>query len=118
MNCFNHSGVVACGVCANCGRAICKECLHPNLSEKVLCSAKCSEQAELSEKSVMLTLKKAKDGAHVSAWYMFGTGAIFLICGVFMTYRGWYGPSLYFLLFGAAGIVGGVGFLRVAKRNA
>ena len=118
MNCFNHDVVTACGVCTNCGRAICKDCLFVNQGGKVLCSAKCEEQDSLSVQAVFLTLKKAKDGASVSAWFLFGIGAIFLVCGALLSYRGLSSASLYFLLCGAAFIAGGAGYLRIAKRNA
>jgi hypothetical protein len=118
MNCFNHSNVIACGICVNCGKAICKECLYHNGNEKILCSKNCLEMSELSDKAIKMTLHKSMQNANISGWSMLSMGVIFLLAGAFLVYREFFVGSAYFLLFGVAGIIGGIAYLRVGKKNA
>jgi hypothetical protein len=49
MECFNHSGIAAVGICKSCGKALCRSCAK-DLPFALVCSDACAaEAADLNE---------------------------------------------------------------------
>ena len=48
MNCFNHEGTAAIGVCGKCGRGVCRGCVI-DLGFKLACSENCATLARNNE---------------------------------------------------------------------
>lgn len=79
MKCFQHSEADAVGICANCGRGVCRECAAPIESGRLSCSKGCAEQLtvklkisdEVNEWAKTTTMDSAKSGK---------LGSVFLMC--------------------------------------
>lgn len=74
MKCFKHSNE-AIGVCAYCGRAVCKDCVKPG-DARLACSAECSTALVQGEKVIRQLLLKSAQSARASAFYCYLTGAL------------------------------------------
>jgi hypothetical protein len=51
MNCFNHTGVPALGICKHCGKGICTDCLA-DLGFGIACKGKCEDRVMKTNKMV------------------------------------------------------------------
>jgi hypothetical protein len=46
MNCYNHKGVPAIGLCKSCGKALCENCIA-ELTNGLACKGKCESRVEM-----------------------------------------------------------------------
>ena len=85
MKCFNHNDEEAVGICKNCCKAVCKQCLVPNEYDYIVCSIKCLEEV-LVYQNMMDKAKMAyglKPGRFpVSIIFLLMAGAFFAIIGI------------------------------------
>jgi len=89
MRCFNHAEVRAVGLCKNCGKGICHECLV-DLGNGLACKPQCEERvsilieySQLAVKQGLHSLKRGDAQAKNSAFFLQAIGALFFGVGIF-----------------------------------
>jgi len=117
MKCFKHPGE-AIGVCAYCGRAVCRECIQPS-DPRLACSAECGSALAHGEKAIRQLLDKSAQSARASAFYCYLTGGLSAAAAV----GAWFLlPSPFLIMFtGGCAVVlvaSGVWYFRTAGRPA
>ena len=118
MKCFNHDTRDALAICANCGKALCRECAGLFIKEKIVCGQACSQA--VSEQADMLTTirRKILRQSKVGAYTLFSLGGIFMAFGVFNAFRPGWGDLAAYLIASAVGMgIAGVMAYRVATRT-
>jgi hypothetical protein len=91
MKCYNHDDEHAVGICKNCFKALCKQCIVPNEENVIVCSAKCLEEMIvynlMMEKSKMAYgLKPGRIPATII--FLFLAGLFFAVFGFLMIIGG------------------------------
>lgn len=76
MKCFNHNANDAVAVCANCGRALCPDCVPSPPPGRLACSAVCAAELAANTKSLQLLLDISARSARASAFYCYLTGGL------------------------------------------
>ena len=108
MKCFNHNDEEAVGICKNCCKAVCKQCLVPNEYDYIVCSTKCLEEV-LVYQNMMDKAKMAyglKPGRFpVSIIFLLMGGAFFAIIGIFALIGGGVGSGIFMLGIGIIFII-------------
>ncbi len=84
MKCFNHPDVDAVGICKNCNKGLCKDCLT-EVENGIACTATCVDEV----KQINSLVNRSKQsyntvsGAHMrSAYILGGMGIVFIIFGL------------------------------------
>jgi hypothetical protein len=117
MKCFKHS-VEAVGVCAYCGRGICRECTIDSDTGRLLCSNGCGETLSRNDKAIQSILQKSLQTAKASALYCYLTAALSFGGAVAAYYTL---PSPFLIWFaGGCGLVlllAGLWYSRVARHH-
>jgi hypothetical protein len=104
LRCFNHTEPRAVGICKNCGKGLCHDCLT-DLGFALACKEKCEIQLiALHEHNRMVVKDGRKYYARtanyfflVSAFFIVGSyffglspvSVIFAVVGLFMAFMGW-----------------------------
>lgn len=110
MKCINHDDVEAIGICKNCFKAVCKQCIVPNQYDFIVCSANCLEEAAAAQ----IMTDKAKMAYGLKPGRLPVTSIFTLLSGFFFSLWGLLtilGGSLwgfFVLALGAIFIVAGV----------
>jgi hypothetical protein len=94
MKCFNHHQADALGICKNCNKGICQECLT-ELKNGIACTATCVE--EVGWLNDLLSRSRLSPGKTSGAYYRnaFISGA----CGLLFLGCGFYEPGMkYFMI--------------------
>ena len=117
MHCFKHEAVEAVGVCAHCGRAVCRDCIVSASAPQLACSAECAAALGRNEETMQQLLRKSTQGARASAFYCYlcgGLCAATAVAAVFML------PVPFLIWFTAASavafILSGVWYSRSARK--
>src|SRR5262245_23662968 len=76
MKCFKHNGSDAVAVCANCGRALCPDCIPSPATGRLTCSTNCATELAANSKALQLLLDKSAQSAQASAFYCYLTGGL------------------------------------------
>ena len=83
MKCFNHHQSDAIGICKNCSKGLCKECLT-EVKNGIACTLTCVEEVNQVNSLIDRNKKSygATSGAHLRNAYIYGSmGIIFIIFG-------------------------------------
>lgn len=111
MSCFNHQETKAIGVCKNCGRLLCKECLAEELPS-IACKSRCEKQVKaidaFMEQSVI-----TKCNTTSSAQFI---GSILLMTLSVMLYQ-FQELEIYGIIIGTLGLFLFLNTLRTFKRK-
>ena len=91
MECFNHPGVQAVGICKTCGKALCKSCVIER-DFAVACSEACVKDAaevhemnQRNKKMYGIGVARPKLPSGVIMWLLFA--ALFAGSGIFISIR-------------------------------
>jgi hypothetical protein len=76
MKCFRHHPIDAVGICANCGRALCSDCIPTSTASRVACSSDCASELAANTRALRLLLEKSTQSARASAFYCYLTGGL------------------------------------------
>jgi hypothetical protein len=99
MKCFKHDANDAVAVCANCGRALCRDCIPSPSTGRVACSINCAAELAANTKALQLLLDKSAQSAQASAFYCYLTGGLSAAAAV----AAWFMlPSPFLIYFTAA----------------
>jgi hypothetical protein len=117
MKCFNHSATDAVAVCANCGRALCRDCVPASPTGRLTCTAECAAEIGAHSKALQLLLDKSEQSARASAFYCYLTGGLSAAAAV----AAWFMLPSPFLIYFTGGcslalIAAGFWHGRVARR--
>ena|SRR6266446_2205750 len=103
MNCYNHQERPAVGMCMNCGRGLCPDCVK-RVVGRTSCAGSCAE--ELREINVGLrgATKNSGAGWYVNGAFMAITATSFLVIGLlvetqvisFLSIPFWIGSAMMF----------------------
>jgi hypothetical protein len=78
MKCFRHHSADAIGVCVNCGKALCKDCVRETATQKIVCSTECDAAAEATAKSFALSRRSTASGFNMMAVFLItASGVLF-----------------------------------------
>ncbi len=104
MKCYNHHSIEAVGVCKNCSKGICPDCLT-DVGNGIACTASCAEELKAWKKQVKMNV-----GMNLfSAFSM-------VVAGLLFAYRGYASGSTSLILIGIWLVVIGVFiFIRPKK---
>lgn len=103
MKCYNHHDTDAVGVCKNCGKGICTDCLT-DTGNGVACTNSCAEKMRTQRKKAIVVSAVA--------------GSIIIVVGVMYGYRGYVRQDWVIILFSVFIIVMGIlSIARGSKRN-
>jgi len=69
VKCLTHNSE-AIGICAYCGRVLCKECSKSSTT-RLVCSENCATSLARDDKAMQLILQKSLQSAQASAFYSF-----------------------------------------------
>ncbi len=118
MNCYKHGAAAAIGVCAHCGRGLCRECLPTPVGARLACSPECAEGLTQAQAAIDLLVRKSLQSLKASAFYCYlcgGLSAAAAIVAWFLL------PSLFLILFTGACAVAllasGFWYGRAARRQ-
>jgi hypothetical protein len=116
MKCFNHNVNDAVAVCANCGRALCRDCVPASPAGRLTCTAECAAEIIAHSRALQLLLEKSEQSARASAFYCYLTGGLSAAAAV----AAWYmlpSPFLIYFTGGCALALFAAGFWhsRVAR---
>jgi hypothetical protein len=116
MKCFKHNSTDAIAVCANCGRALCLQCIPSSTAGRLTCSTECTAEITGNSKALHLLLEKSQQSARASAFYCYLTGGLSAAAAV----AAWFmlpSPFLIYFTGGCAGALFAAGFWhsRVAR---
>lgn len=118
MKCFQHDSSDAVAVCANCGRALCRDCIPSPSMSRIACSADCSAELLATTKTLQLLLDKSAQSARASAFYCYLTSALSAGAAA----AAWYmlpSPFLIYFTAACAAVLGVAGYWyqRAARRH-
>ena len=82
MECFNHE-TQGKGICSNCGKALCADCIQFTPTNKLCCSEACANEITIREAVDRQTLNKTKNSALSGAYGSYVLGAIFIWYGFY-----------------------------------
>jgi hypothetical protein len=89
MHCFNHPTYEAAGVCRNCGRALCHDCIAI-CEEAVACKGKCETRVEAIQQMItsnQVTTRSLPTQMWQAGIYAVAAGLMFVLMGsVFITF--------------------------------
>jgi hypothetical protein len=71
MKCHAHNSSEAVGVCAHCGRALCRECVTSPAPVPLACSPACAEQTARLATAIQLLVERSAQNARASAAYCY-----------------------------------------------
>jgi hypothetical protein len=71
MRCYQHDQSEAVGVCAGCGRGLCRECAVVRESDSLACSPDCASKIAYRVATVQLLLERSAQNARASAVYCY-----------------------------------------------
>lgn len=108
MECFYHPDVAAAGVCKNCQRGICRDCIA-EVADAISCTGRCESQAAGMGK--MWRLGPKTYGG--TAAYMLAFGVI-LMASAIRNYQEWKEVEIIPLGMGVVFLVAGAGFAVAA----
>lgn len=118
MKCQRHNEE-ACGVCANCGRAICRGCVSTSETARLACSAACEFALQRRDELFQLLYDKMAKGNSVAGWFCFLAGGFYLVVAlicVYADFEAW--PFATFLvIFALIHMLVGVRYWRLGKRD-
>ena len=98
MKCYNHHSADAVGVCKNCSRGICPDCIT-DTGYGVACSNSCAEKMRaVRKKSTIINV---------------GAGVIILVVGAMYGYRGYLRGDWMIIIFSAFLVL--MGILSISK---
>ncbi len=117
MKCHRHETVEAIGVCAQCGRALCRECAPPPPAP-LACSAGCAEKFSAERTAIRQLLARSEQNARASAAYYFLSAT--LSGGAAVAAWFWL-PSPFLIAFAGGGalvlLVAALWHTRAARKN-
>lgn len=85
MNCFNHSGQPAIGICKSCGKGLCRECIA-EIPDGLACKNSCEDRAMLINRIIdsnKQVLSAANNQVRSGTFFMILSGLIFCAFGLF-----------------------------------
>lgn len=108
MRCYNHMDVDAIGICKNCYKAVCKQCLIPNEHDFMVCSTSCLEEV-VAYQNMMDKAKMAyglKAGRFpVTIVFTGVAGLFFTVIGIFAWMGGGFASAVFMLGIGIIFII-------------
>jgi hypothetical protein len=91
MHCFNHPTYEAAGICRNCGRALCHDCIAIR-EDAIACKNKCEARVEAIQRMIatnQITSSSLPTQLWQSGIYAVASGLLFLLMGtVFFVFVG------------------------------
>lgn len=118
MKCFTHSGAEAVGLCAYCGRGLCRECAQVIRAPRLTCSSECAGVLARNEKVLQTILHQSVRTAQASAFYCYVCAAL---SGAAAVVAWFMLPSPFLILFtGGCAVVlllSGVWYGRIARKK-
>jgi hypothetical protein len=82
MKCFNHKDVDAVGICKNCNRGLCHDCLI-DIKYGIACKNGCADEVIAVEKLIQRNINTS------SKKYNMVTPVFLMLIGVLFIYTGW-----------------------------
>jgi hypothetical protein len=118
MKCFKHHPVDAVAVCANCGRALCADCVPSSSKGRVACSTDCAAELAANAKALQWLVEKSMQSARASSLYCYLTSGLSAAAAV----GAWFMLPSPFLIYFTAGcalalFAAGFWYGRVARKH-
>ncbi len=105
MKCFNHPDKDAVGICKNCNKGLCKDCIV-EVENGIACKETCVEEVKLINSLINRNKKSYGNvaGAHYKNAYIYGgLGLVFIFFGLFTN-----GPKSFLLAGGIVFLIGAI----------
>jgi hypothetical protein len=117
MKCSAHQAE-AVGVCVNCGRALCADCVKTSTDQRLVCSDNCAAALTRANAAMELILQKSLQSARASAFYSYLCGGLSAAGAV----GAWFYLPVPFLVWFTAGcsfvfIASGFWYGRIARKQ-
>jgi hypothetical protein len=84
MKCYNHPDKDAVGICKNCNKGLCKECIT-EVDNGIACTSSCVEEVQLINSLInrnKQSYKTASGAFYKNAYIYGGLGIVFIIFGL------------------------------------
>ncbi|NVO10811.1 MAG: hypothetical protein HXX16_12665 [Bacteroidales bacterium] len=84
MKCFNHPTIDAIGICKNCNKGLCKDCLT-EVENGIACTSTCIEEVKLINSLIKRNKKsyKTASGAYYRNAFIYAFfGLVFIVFGI------------------------------------
>lgn len=118
MKCFTHDDTYAVAICANCGKALCKNCNTLISENKIVCGKTCADQVVFELEALKTIRKKTLSQNKAGGYTMFILVFVFGIAGIIHLFLPGYQLLGIILLAVATGsLVSGIMLLRIATKN-
>ena len=69
MKCYRHDSPDAVAFCVWCGKAVCRDCVSPSESARVVCSENCATELKAESEALQMLLEKSNQVAQANAFY-------------------------------------------------
>jgi hypothetical protein len=99
MKCFKHNSIDAVGVCAWCGRGMCRDCAPSTEAGRMTCSADCAKDLASQSEALEILLDRSVQTAKASAFYCYLSAGLSAAAAV----AAWYMLPSPFLMYFAGG---------------
>lgn len=93
MRCFNHAEIRAVGLCKNCCKGLCHNCLT-DVGNGLACTGQCVERLQMFNKYNSQLVKQGADNAPV----IFALGALFIVVGLYYAFTSTWGVTIFFMI--------------------
>jgi hypothetical protein len=116
MNCAKHVEALAIGICCNCGRAVCENCIQSADSRKLACSPECAMAISEIEMKIKAGITKTNRSSKTNGLFSIAAGIIFLIIGLYhLLFEPIPAMIILMLSIGLVLFISGVFFLKITK---
>ncbi|HUD47361.1 MAG TPA: hypothetical protein VMR33_11050 [Candidatus Baltobacteraceae bacterium] len=116
MNCQRHD-LEAVGVCAYCGRAVCRQCANVSGAARLTCQETCAAALARNDRALEFLLEKSLQSARANSVYYYLCG---ILCAGATIAASFWLPVPFLMWFlgstAVALIISGVWFGRVARK--
>ena len=106
MKCFNHPDIDAVGICKNCNKGLCMDCLT-EVENGIACTSTCVEEVKLVNSLINRSKKsyRTASGAHMKNAFIYAVmGIVFIIFGLSNERLTWFLSVLGILFLVGAGL--------------
>lgn len=109
MKCFQRNAAEAVAVCADCGKAICRDCIASPTAARMVCSNAGASALAREGKVIQMLLDKSAQNERASAFYCYLTAALSAAAAI----AAWFilpSPFLIYFTGGCAVVLAAAGF--------
>lgn len=117
MKCSSHHSEEATAVCIHCGRALCPSCVQKSESGRVVCSTGCAAALLATEQAIQSIRARSISSLRTTGYFALGAAVVFGCFGCLELYSGISRVGYFLLPLTLVFGVGGVFYLRIAKKK-